>query len=192
MIHTTIVWKGLLEVTITKHPLKAVPTSKLDSTLKLDQVSWGPIQSSLEYFQGWTLQIIPGALVWCLTIFMAGKLKKTTQLLQLITISHAGAYVSVGSHHTTTKLPEEPDYSCSIHPLLHLLPSGSWRGQWGPISIHLILWPNKPISSHLAWHIWCSRIPSTSSAPVCCVPRHQSMMLHSFSHQKTEFFATCL
>lgn len=56
-------WKRLLEVILSKHPLKAVPTSKLGSTLKLDQVSWGPIQSSLEYFQGWTFQNIPGALV---------------------------------------------------------------------------------------------------------------------------------
>lgn len=59
--HNNLGWKGLLEVILSKHPLKAVPTSKLGSTLKLDQVSRGPIQSSLEYFQGWTFQNILGA-----------------------------------------------------------------------------------------------------------------------------------
>lgn len=98
-------WKGVLEVILSKHPLKAVPTSKLGSTLQLDQVSWGPIQSSLEYFQGWTFQNISGALIRCLAIFMAGKFKNTSLLL-LIAVSHVGAYVSVGSHRITTNLPE--------------------------------------------------------------------------------------
>lgn len=116
---------------------------------------------------------------------------KKPSLLQLITISRVGAYVSVGSHHITTNLPEEPDYSGSIpsalpppirqlkrtvrshfhppHPTAkqtHLLP---------PLLVHLVL-----------------QSPLTSSVPVNCMPRHQSVMLHSLPHQKIEFFATCL
>lgn len=67
-------WKGLLEVILPKHPLKAGPTSKLSPALKLDQVAWGPIPSRFVYFQGWTLQNLPTVLVQCLTIFMAGKI----------------------------------------------------------------------------------------------------------------------
>lgn len=72
--------------------------------------------------------------------------------------------------------------------LLQPLSSGSWREQWGSISIHLILRPNKSISSHLSWHIWCPRIPSTSSVPVHCVPKHQSMMLHTLSSSEDRIF----
>lgn len=70
-------WKGLLEVILSKQPLKAGPTSKLGPALKLDEVARAPVQSIFEYVQGWTFLNLTGALVQCLTIFMVGKFKKS-------------------------------------------------------------------------------------------------------------------
>lgn len=180
--YNNLVWKGLLEVILSKHPLKAVPTWKLGSTLKLDQVSWGPIQSSLEYFQQWTLQNIPGALLWCLAIFMAGKFKKKHcyyslslfPMLELVSLLALIISPQTCQKSLTTPALPPPIRQLKRAVRFHFHPSHPKAKQ-----THLL----PPRLAHLVL-----QNPLISSIPVYCVPRHQSTMLHSFPHKKIRLF----
>lgn len=159
--------KGLLEVILSKQPLKAEQNSKLAPNLKLDEAAWAPVQSIVDYVQGWTFPNLTGALVQCLTIFMEKNHLFyyyfpccSLCLLALILSSQTcqkrsstpAVHPPTRQQKTAIRPPIKPSHTKAEQTQTPLLPPGT-----------LVL-----------------QSPLCSSVPMHFIPIHQSMMLHSF------------